>query len=73
MQIRLVIVGALVVVIIVLLFPPAVHISRDTYTRTIFASMSDTRATIFVIAIASFIAAVVSAAVSAVRHTRRRI
>jgi len=62
--------GALVVAAIVLLWPPAavVDISRSPHGATMAISISDVRAALFVFAIATFIAAVVSAVISAVRH-----
>lgn len=63
--------GVLIVAAIILLWPPAVvNISRSPYdsTFTVRASISDVRAGIFVFAVATFIAAVISAVISAVRH-----
>jgi hypothetical protein len=61
--------GALILIAVVLFWPPAViHISHTLYFRDIYVSISDLRAAILVLAVASFIAGVVSAVISAVRH-----
>jgi hypothetical protein len=62
--------GALVVAAIILLWPPAVvNIWRSPYdaTMTVRASIG-VRAAIFVFAVATFIAAGISAVISALRH-----
>ena len=62
--------GALIVAAIMLLWPPAlVHISRSPQdsTMTIFASIG-VRAAIFAFAVATFIAAAISAVISALRR-----
>jgi hypothetical protein len=62
--------GAMVVAAIILLWPPAVvHIWGSPYdtTFTVRASIS-VRAAIFVFAVAGFIATVIFAVISAVRH-----
>ena len=74
MRVTLLIVGAFAVIVVVLLWPPAVvHISHDRYTRTIRASMSDARAVIIVIAIATLVVAVVSVVITAMRHRTNRL
>lgn len=62
--------GSLILIAVVLFWPPAVvHISHTTpFFRDIYVSISDLRAAIFVFAVVTFIATVVSALISAVRH-----
>jgi len=62
--------GALILIAAVLFWPPAViHISKTTpYFQDIYVSISDLRAAILVFAVVTFIAKVVSAVISAVRH-----
>jgi hypothetical protein len=61
--------GALIVVALVLLWPPAVlHISITRRGVGWMAFISDVRAAILVFAVVTFIAAVVSAVISAARH-----
>ncbi len=65
----LLVLGALLVIVIVLLWPPAaIDVSYGPYGGTFIGRMSDVRAFVFLVAVVAFIAAVVSGVVSAVRH-----
>jgi hypothetical protein len=67
--IRFLTLGALILIAVVLFWPPVViHISHTLYFQDIYVSIKYLRAAIFVFAVVTFIAMVVSAVISAVRN-----